>query len=342
MTTTKYRIDRRAALGLIGGATLVAVPGARVSAQTLDKISHQTNWRAQAEHGGYYYAVVNGIYKKYGIECDLRMGGPQQNPSQLLLGGRVDTIMSNSFECINYAKESLPFLGIAAIFQKDPQVLVSHPGVGNDSLAALKGKPLLIGAGGRVQHAPNLPGWTDVPVGAELTGLLGIPVVQVTNEADLAALAALRFGPFGAAGPGRPGPTFLFVSGGIGVGAGIVLDGRLFRGVGGRAGELGHVVVEPDGRRCRCGGRGCLEQAAGQEALLRATGTATVDDLLARPAAAIDPTARALGVALAGAVHLLDVRTVILGGLYARLWERQSGGFLADAIEARTYEAAAE
>ena len=182
--------------------------------------------------------------------------------------------------------------------------------------------PGLIGAGGRVQHAPNLPGWTDVPVAAELTGLLGIPVVQVANEADLAAQAELWFGPFGAAGPGRPGPTFLFVSGGIGVGAGIVLDGRLFRGAGGRAGELGHVVVEPDGRRCRCGGRGCLEQAAGQEALLRAAAAATVDDLLARPAAAIDPAARALGVALTGAVHLLDVRTVVLGGLYARLGDQ--------------------
>ncbi len=164
MTTMKYRIDRRAALGLIGGATLVAVPGARVNAQSLDKISHQTNWRAQAEHGGYYYAVVNGIYKKYGVDCDLRMGGPQQNPSQLLLGGRVDTIMSNSFECINYAKESLPFLGIAAIFQKDPQVLISHPNVGNDSLPALKGKPLLIGAGGRTSYFPFLKakfGYTD-------------------------------------------------------------------------------------------------------------------------------------------------------------------------------------
>ena len=164
MTTMKYRIDRRAALGLIGGATLVAVPGARVNAQSLDKISHQTNWRAQAEHGGYYYAVVNGIYKKYGVDCDLRMGGPQQNPSQLLLGGRVDTIMSNSFECINYAKEGLPFLGIAAIFQKDPQVLISHPNVGNDSLPALKGKPLLIGAGGRTSYFPFLKakfGYTD-------------------------------------------------------------------------------------------------------------------------------------------------------------------------------------
>src|SRR3954453_169453 len=106
---TKYRIDRRKALGLIGGATtLVAVPGARVSAQTLDKVSYLTNWRAQAEHGGFYLAVINGIYKKHGIDADIRQGGPQQNPSQLLLGGRVDMIMSNSFGASIYARKTPP------------------------------------------------------------------------------------------------------------------------------------------------------------------------------------------------------------------------------------------
>ncbi len=162
MTSMKYRIDRRTALGLIGGSAaslLIPVPGARVNAQTLDKVSYQTNWRAQAEHGGFYLAVANGIYKKYGIDADIRMGGPQQNPSQLLLGGRVDMIMSNSFEGINYAKEGLPFLVIAAIFQKDPQVIISHPGVGNDTLEpTLKGKPILIGAGGRTSYWPFLQG----------------------------------------------------------------------------------------------------------------------------------------------------------------------------------------
>src|ERR1051325_4011161 len=151
---TKYRIDRRRALGLMGAPPLVAVPGAGVSAQTLDKVSYQTNWRAQAEHGGFYLAQHNGIYKKYGIDCDVRQGGPQQNPSQLLLGGRVDMIMSNSFEGINYAKENIPFLVIASIFQKDPQVIISHPGVGNDSFEQLKGKPILIGAGGRHSYWP--------------------------------------------------------------------------------------------------------------------------------------------------------------------------------------------
>src|SRR3954470_21302422 len=162
---TKYRVDRRKALTVLGGAVpLIAVPGARAFAQSLDKVSYLTNWRAQAEHGGFYLARENGIYKKYGIDGDIRMGGPQQNPSQLLLGGRVDMIMSNSFEAINYAKEWLPFLCIASIFQKDPQVLISPPGVGNDTLAALRGKPILIAAGGRTSYWPFLRakfGFTD-------------------------------------------------------------------------------------------------------------------------------------------------------------------------------------
>ncbi|WP_284176962.1 ABC transporter substrate-binding protein [Rhabdaerophilum sp. SD176] len=153
---SKFRIDRRAALGLIGGSMLTPVVGGRVSAQTLDKVSYQTNWRAQAEHGGFYYAVANGIYKKYGIDANIRMGGPQQNPSQLLLGGAVDMIMSNSFEAIRYVEQKLPFLCIASIFQKDPQVIICHPGQGNDDFAALKGKPILVGAAGRTSYWPFL------------------------------------------------------------------------------------------------------------------------------------------------------------------------------------------
>lgn len=167
MATRKLVVDRRRALGVIGGAgAALAMPGilTNVTAQGLDKVSYQTNWRAQAEHGGFYFAVTNGLYKKYGIEADIRMGGPQQNPSQLMLGGRVDMIMSNSFEAINYVKESLPFLCIASIFQKDPQVIISHPGVGHDSLEALKGKPILVGAAGRTSYWPFLKakfGFTD-------------------------------------------------------------------------------------------------------------------------------------------------------------------------------------
>ena len=186
--------------------------------------------------------------------------------------------------------------------------------------------PGVLGPDGRLQHAPNLPGWTDVDVAGQLSPRLdGVPV-RTGNEADLAALAELWFG----RGDPPPEQDFLYVSGGIGVGAGIVLGGELFRGAAGRAGELGHVVVEPDGRRCRCGGRGCLEQSAGQEALLAAAGASTVQQLLARPDRAIEQARRALGVALTGAVHLLDVRTVVLGGLYAQLGEPLRAGVAAE------------
>ncbi len=171
--------------------------------------------------------------------------------------------------------------------------------------------------GGLVHTAPNL-GWHDVRV----SDLLDFPV-EVDNEANLAALGELWFGSV-------PG-DFLHVSGEIGIGAGLVVGGALFRGARGLAGELGHVVVSPDGPACRCGGRGCLEQYAGQEALLRAAGLAGVPDgvamLLARLHAgerdsleACERAGQALGVALTSAVHLMDPGTIVLGGVFAPLF----------------------
>jgi predicted NBD/HSP70 family sugar kinase/biotin operon repressor len=170
--------------------------------------------------------------------------------------------------------------------------------------------PGLVGPDGVLQRAPNLPLWVDVAVDADLASRLGTPV-EIANEADLAALAELWF---------DDGPQdFVHVSGGIGVGAGIVLGGELFRGPGGRAGELGHVVVEPDGPSCSCGGHGCLEQLAGRTALLRLSGTTDTDEFVASPGPAISAAGRALGIALSAAINLLDIPTVVLGGLYARL-----------------------
>ena len=159
MTTHTPRIPRRSALRLIAGTgAAAALPGLlqHTTAQGLDKVSYNTNWRAQAEHGGFYYAVANGIYKEHGIEADIRMGGPQLNMSQLLLGGAVDMVMSNSFEAIRYANEKLPFLCIGSIMQKDPQVIICHPGVGHDKLEDLKGKTILVGGTGRTSYWPYL------------------------------------------------------------------------------------------------------------------------------------------------------------------------------------------
>ncbi len=160
MVAAAYRLRRRVALraaaGLaVGGALLVPL-GRRAQAQTLDKVSFHTDWRAQAEHGGYYQAIAAGLYAKAGIECDLRQGGPSLNISQLLLAGRVDMIMSNSFEAFNFVNVGAPFFTIAAIFQKDPQVLIGHPDTGFDAFDKLRGRTLLIGSGGRVTYWPYL------------------------------------------------------------------------------------------------------------------------------------------------------------------------------------------
>jgi NitT/TauT family transport system substrate-binding protein len=115
-----------------------------------DKVSFGTNWKAQAEHGGFYQAVATGIYKKHGLDVTIRMGGPQVNHPQLLAAGVIDfNIGSSSFGALNYVKAGIPMVSVAAMFQKDPQVLMSHPSQGNDTLAAMKGKPILIGAGSR-------------------------------------------------------------------------------------------------------------------------------------------------------------------------------------------------
>ena len=160
MTAGAWRLNRRVALRAALGFALAGpllVPLARwPRAQTLDRVSFQTDWRAQAEHGGYYQAIASGLYRKAGIECDLRQGGPSLNIGQLLLTGRVDMIMSNSFEAFTYVREGAPFFTIASIFQKDPQVLIGHPDSGFDGFEKLKGRTLLIGNGGRVTYWPFL------------------------------------------------------------------------------------------------------------------------------------------------------------------------------------------
>lgn len=180
--------------------------------------------------------------------------------------------------------------------------------------------PGLIARDGRtVVRAPNL-GWHDTDLGDVLPG--GVPLT-VDNEANFGALAELWLG------DGTP-DDFLHVSAEIGIGAAIVVDGQLLRGTRGFAGELGHVPVRPDGPPCPCGGRGCLEQYAGEEAVLRAAGIEPREDVvgvLAERADAGDEKVRtalgeagtALGIALTGAVNLLDPDTVVLGGALAAL-----------------------
>jgi NitT/TauT family transport system substrate-binding protein len=116
-----------------------------------DHITFGLDWKAEAEYGGYYQALATGIYAKHGLDVTIRQGGPQVNHAALLLAGRLDfNICSNSFLALNFVKEHIPFRTVAAMFQKDPSVLIAHPGEGNDSFAALKGKPIMISADTRV------------------------------------------------------------------------------------------------------------------------------------------------------------------------------------------------
>lgn len=161
------RLSRRRAVGLMtlgGVAASTLAPVRRVRAQPLDKVSYQTNWRAQAEHGGFYQAVATGIYKEHGLDVEVRQGGPQLDVNALLLSGRADVVETDAFRVFNFARDNIPGLAISSMFQKDLRALLSHPGVGNDTLPALKGKPILIGAAGRTSFWQWLKvkyGYTD-------------------------------------------------------------------------------------------------------------------------------------------------------------------------------------
>jgi NitT/TauT family transport system substrate-binding protein len=136
-------LPRGIVMAAVAFATMLpSLPAAAVDNQ----VTFGTDWKAEAEHGGFYQAIADGIYEKHGIKVTLRPGGPQINHAQLLAAGRLDfNLSSNSFIPLNYVKEGIPMVAVAAIFQKDPQALLAHPGQGNDSLSELKGKPITIG-----------------------------------------------------------------------------------------------------------------------------------------------------------------------------------------------------
>lgn len=209
-------------------------------------------------------------------------------------------------------------------------------------------------ADGDVLVAPNL-GWQEVPLAGPLGRSLdrgagaragagpGVGRIVLENEANLAARAEART---------RPERTFIHVSAGVGVGAGVVIDGELQRGAHGFGGELGHFVVDPGGAPCRCGNHGCLETVAGTDAILAAAARSTttargggtarrsargggadrdrdadgIEALAAHAAAGdtrslavLETVASALADALAGAVSLVDPDAVVLGGSLTRL-----------------------
>src|ERR1700722_4382656 len=108
-----------------------------------DQVCFGIDWRAEAEYGGYYQAVASGIYAKHGLAVTIREGSPQANQMQLMMAGRLDFNLGGG-RAIEFVENKLPYVAIAAIFQKDPAVLIAHPGQGDDSFEQLKGKPIEI------------------------------------------------------------------------------------------------------------------------------------------------------------------------------------------------------
>jgi predicted NBD/HSP70 family sugar kinase len=177
-------------------------------------------------------------------------------------------------------------------------------------------------------------------LGAELD--LGVPVLAA-NEADLGALAEYRRG-------ARPGiGNLIYVSCEAGIGAGIIVDGEPLLGSAGYAGEVGHMVVNPDGLPCKCGAIGCWETEAGEAALMRRAGMSDrmghVDEVVARAANGDEATLRAitevgrwLGLGIGNLVNLFNPDLVLLGGLYHRLFRFVEPSVL-ESVRRRTLDA---
>lgn len=204
-------------------------------------------------------------------------------------------------------------------------------------LGPLRGAPSLLGIGvavagivrrsdGMVRQAPNL-GWRDEPLGARVGAVLGVDLpLAIANEADLGGLAEHR------RGAAIGADAVLYVTGEVGVGGNVIVDGRPLLGAAGYAGEVGHMPVNPDGAPCGCGSRGCWETEIGEPAILSVAGRAAdggreaIAEVIAaaregepRTMAAMEHLGTWLGIGLAGLVNIFDPSLVVLGGLFGRL-----------------------
>jgi glucokinase len=186
---------------------------------------------------------------------------------------------------------------------------------------------------GLVLNPPNLPGWECVPLVERLQDAFGLPVV-LENDANAAALGEFQYG------AGRGARSLVYVTVSTGIGGGIVLGGRVWHGLADAAGEVGHMTVKPDGPRCGCGSRGCLEAMASGPSLVRRAREAMADGRPSRLASLPDFTARelveaaregdplarevwdeavrCLGIGMAAVIAILAPERIVIGGGVSR------------------------
>ncbi len=197
------------------------------------------------------------------------------------------------------------------------------------------GAPGVVDNDGLVKAPPNLPGWEQIPLASRLGKSFKRIRIRVENDANCAAIAESKFG------SGKDHPDFLFIIWGTGIGGGIILNRKLYRGPTGGAGEIGHMSIDHNGPVCGCGARGCVEAFIGQKYLSQRTAekvqghpdsqilklvggdTSKIEPVfISRAAEAGDPVARSilleagtlLGVAVGAVMNLMDLRVSIIGG----------------------------
>ena len=190
-------------------------------------------------------------------------------------------------------------------------------------------------ARGVLVNPPNLPGWKNVPFAAILQGLLDCPV-HLENDANLAGLGEFHHG------AGRGSRTMVYITWSTGVGAGLILNGRLFSGAHGAAGEMGHMILDPAGPLDECGQHGCVEVYCGGNSLARRLGIPA--DELFQSAASGDPAAGAhvrdaatqMGYALINMANLFDPELFVMGGGVTRSW-RQVAPVMAEVLRSSPF-----
>ncbi|MGE5315572.1 MAG: ROK family protein [Acidobacteriota bacterium] len=230
--------------------------------------------------------------------------------------------------------------------RKSIEEVIAHAGPAEVTGIGI-GSPGIIEKNGIVKAPPNFRNWTSIPMADEISFAMKIHT-EVDNDANTAAIAESKFG------AGREFPNFLFIIWGTGVGGGIIMNGQIYRGPHGGAGEVGHISIDHNGPVCNCGSRGCVEAYVGQRYLsartaekLKSHPESKINELIGGDLSKVEPlyisqaahegdplareifteAGRLLGVMIGGVMNTLDYRITIVGGGVSA-----AGQFVFDAI----------